>query len=169
MDTVATIPTGAMAERWKWTSFVIWGLFCGAIYYPLFGAWTCGACLGSVGMALHHKICHTLGGSFHLPHAQTHTVILPHATAYNERAVSAELQPVAELLGAARASEGLWTLAKSLGAPMTLSSWASRRRTSIARSRSMENAYWNPQPVVAHELRRLLENAFRGRPPGTAF
>ncbi len=42
MDTVATIPTGAMAERWKWGSFVIWGLFCGAIYYPLFAAWTWG-------------------------------------------------------------------------------------------------------------------------------
>jgi ammonium transporter, Amt family len=42
MDTVATIPTGAMAERWKWKSFVQWGLFCGAIYYPLFGAWTWG-------------------------------------------------------------------------------------------------------------------------------
>jgi Amt family ammonium transporter len=42
MDTVATIPTGAMAERWKWRSFVVWGLFCGAVYYPLFGAWTWG-------------------------------------------------------------------------------------------------------------------------------
>lgn len=42
MDTVATIPTGAMAERWKFKSFIIWGFFCGAIYYPLFGAWTWG-------------------------------------------------------------------------------------------------------------------------------
>jgi ammonium transporter, Amt family len=42
MDTVATIPTGSMAERWKWNSFVIWGLFCGAFYYPLFAAWTWG-------------------------------------------------------------------------------------------------------------------------------
>ena len=42
MDTVATIPTGSMAERWKWKSFVIWGLFCGALYYPLFAAWTWG-------------------------------------------------------------------------------------------------------------------------------
>ncbi len=42
MDTTATIPTGAMAERWKWKSFVGWGLFCGALYYPLFGAWTWG-------------------------------------------------------------------------------------------------------------------------------
>jgi ammonia channel protein AmtB len=42
MDTVATIPTGAMAERWKWKAFVGWGLFCGALYYPIFAAWTWG-------------------------------------------------------------------------------------------------------------------------------
>ncbi|MFM8794276.1 MAG: ammonium transporter [Acidimicrobiales bacterium] len=42
MDTVATIPTGSMAERWKWSSFVVWGVFCGAVYYPLFAAWTWG-------------------------------------------------------------------------------------------------------------------------------
>jgi Amt family ammonium transporter len=42
MDTVATIPTGSMAERWKWSSFTVWGVFCGAIYYPLFAAWTWG-------------------------------------------------------------------------------------------------------------------------------
>ncbi len=42
MDTTATIPTGSMAERWKWKSFIVWGLFCGAIFYPLFGAWTWG-------------------------------------------------------------------------------------------------------------------------------
>jgi Amt family ammonium transporter len=42
MDTTATIPTGSMAERWKWNSFVVWGLFCGAFYYPLFAAWTWG-------------------------------------------------------------------------------------------------------------------------------
>jgi Amt family ammonium transporter len=42
MDTTATIPTGSMAERWKWKSFVGWGLFCGALYYPIFGGWTWG-------------------------------------------------------------------------------------------------------------------------------
>ena len=42
MDTTATIPTGSMAERWKFKSFILWGLFCGAVYYPLFGAWTWG-------------------------------------------------------------------------------------------------------------------------------
>jgi len=42
MDTTATIPTGAMAERWKWKAFVGWGLFCGAIFFPIFGGWTWG-------------------------------------------------------------------------------------------------------------------------------
>ncbi len=42
MDTTATIPTGGMAERWKWKAFVGWGLFCGAIYYPIFAGWTWG-------------------------------------------------------------------------------------------------------------------------------
>jgi len=54
MDTTATIPTGAMAERWKWNSFVLWGLFCGAIYYPLFGAWTWGGgWLAKLGVTMH--------------------------------------------------------------------------------------------------------------------
>ena len=47
----------------------------------LYGAWACGTCLGSVGMALHHKLCHVLGGTFDLPHAETHAVVLPHAVA----------------------------------------------------------------------------------------
>lgn len=54
MDTTATIPTGAMAERWKWKAFVGWGLFCGAIYYPLFGAWTWGGgWMSQLGNSLH--------------------------------------------------------------------------------------------------------------------
>jgi ammonium transporter, Amt family len=54
MDTTATIPTGAMAERWRWKSFVAWGLFVGAIYYPLFGAWTWGGgWLAKLGNSLH--------------------------------------------------------------------------------------------------------------------
>ncbi len=54
MDTTATIPTGAMAERWKWKAFVGWGLFVGAIFYPLFGAWTWGGgWLAKLGNSLH--------------------------------------------------------------------------------------------------------------------
>ena len=50
----------------------------------LYGSWLCGACLGATTMSLHHKLCHALGGTLNLPHAQTHTVVLPHALAFNQ-------------------------------------------------------------------------------------
>ena len=68
----------------------------------LYGAWLSGICLGAVGMALHHKLCHTLGGSFNLPHAETHTVILPHALAYNAPAVPDAMARIATALGVRR-------------------------------------------------------------------
>jgi Amt family ammonium transporter len=42
MDTAATIPTGAMAERWKFTSFVIFSLIVGALIYPIYANWVWG-------------------------------------------------------------------------------------------------------------------------------
>ena len=66
----------------------------------LYGAWLCGTCLGAVGMALHHKICHTLGGAFGLPHAETHAVMLPHALAYNLPAAEDAGQRLARALNA---------------------------------------------------------------------
>jgi alcohol dehydrogenase class IV len=136
----------------------------------LFGAWVCGACLGAVGMALHHKLCHILGGSFGLPHAETHSVILPHATAYNERAAQVELRAVADLLGKPTAAASLWAFSDSLSAPMTLASLGFRE-SDIDRAVEivLESPYWNPQPLVAGELRQLLENAWVGRPPATGF
>jgi len=51
MDAAATIPTGAMAERWKFVPFCIWGAFCSMLLYPIFGNWVWGggwlATLGS--------------------------------------------------------------------------------------------------------------------------
>ncbi len=76
--------------------------------------------LGSVSMALHHKLCHVLGGSFNLPHAETHTVILPHATAYNALGADAAMARIARALGAPTAAGGLFDLAKRLGAPTSL-------------------------------------------------
>ena len=52
----------------------------------LYGAWLCGIVLGSAGMALHHKLCHVLGGTYNLPHAETHSIVLPHAVSYNSSA-----------------------------------------------------------------------------------
>lgn len=132
----------------------------------LYGAWLCGTVLGSVGMALHHKLCHTLGGSFDLPHAETHSVILPHAIAYNEAAAARELGPVAEIFGAASAGLALHDFAVRMKAPLSLRDLGMKeadldRATEIA----LQNPYWNPRPVEAKALRRLLQNAWDGAAP----
>lgn len=130
------------------------------------GAWACGTVLGRVGMALHHKLCHTLGGSLNLPHAETHAIILPHATAYNLPAASSELAPVAEMYGDEDAAQGLWTFAKSLGAPTALKDLGVAeadldRMAELATT----NPYWNPREITKHGIRALLGRAWEGAAP----
>jgi hypothetical protein len=86
----------------------------------LYAAWLCGTCLGATTMSLHHKLCHTLGGTFNLPHAETHTVVLPYVLAYNAQAAPAALAAVAEALAAADAAQALWEFTGALGAPRSL-------------------------------------------------
>ena len=71
----------------------------------LYGAWLCGTVLGAITMGLHHKLCHTLGGSFNLPHAETHTIVLPHALAYNAQAAPEAMQRIRRALGGASYGE----------------------------------------------------------------
>jgi|SRR5579871_4421991 len=132
----------------------------------LFGAWLCGSCLGSVGMGLHHKLCHVLGGSFDLPHAETHTVILPHAASFNALAAPEALERVARALGAAEAGGGLFDLARKLDAPTTLKS-IGMSQSDLDRAAELATAapYWNPRPVDRGSIRALLDDAFYGRRP----
>jgi alcohol dehydrogenase class IV len=132
----------------------------------LYGAWACGTCLGAVGMALHHKLCHTLGGSFDLPHAETHAVVLPHAAAYNASAAPAAMATVARALGAADAPRGLFDLARRLGAPAGLGELGMKRADlDRAADLAVATPYPNPRAVERDAIRALLENAFAGRPP----
>ncbi|MET0189743.1 MAG: maleylacetate reductase, partial [Pseudonocardia sediminis] len=85
------------------------------------GAWLAGWCLASATMSLHHKLCHTLGGTLDLPHAQTHTVVLPHALAYNSPAAPEAVAALSRALGGpADPARELWQLAGRLGAPRSL-------------------------------------------------
>jgi maleylacetate reductase len=129
----------------------------------LYGAWLCGICLGSVGMALHHKLCHTLGGMFDLPHAETHAVILPHAMRYNMKAVPTAAAKVARALGAADAAKGLQDLARRVGAPVSLKEIGmAAEGIEPALAQAMSNPIWNPEPLVEARIRELLERAFHG-------
>jgi alcohol dehydrogenase class IV len=132
----------------------------------LYGAWLCGAVLGSVAMALHHKLCHVLGGTFNMPHAETHTVILPHATAYNAAASGDAMNRIRRALGTRDAAGGLFDLAQSLGAPLTLKELGlALDSLEKAADIAVTNSYPNPRPLERAAIRALLEDAFNGQRP----
>jgi maleylacetate reductase len=132
----------------------------------LYGAWLCGVCLGSVGMALHHKLCHTVGALFDLPHAETHTVLLPHTAAYNAPATTDAMARVSRALGAASAAEGLFRLSEQLQVPRSLAEIGMPEDgVDRAAELAMKNPYWNPRPIEQAGLRNLLARAWRGQQP----
>jgi maleylacetate reductase len=128
----------------------------------LYGAWLCGAVLGSVGMSLHHKLCHTLGGTFNLPH----TIVLPHVLAYNRDAAPAAMRRIARALHADDAAQGVFDLAREHGTPIALKEiGVTVRDLDVALDLALKNPYWNARPVERAPLRALLEAAFEGRRP----
>ncbi len=138
----------------------------GARADALFGAWVCGACLGAVGMSLHHKLCHVLGGAFGLPHAETHTVILPHAAAYNAAGAPIAIGRVARALGADHAAQALFDLAATNGAPTSLREIGmSYSDLDGAAEAAVKSPYWNPRPIERNAIRKLLDDAYNGRRP----
>lgn len=134
----------------------------------LYGAWLCGTVLGHVGMALHHKLCHTLGGSFNLPHAETHTIVLPHALAYNAKAAPQAMQRIARALGGASAAQAVYDLAKNNGAPVALKDIGMQEADlDKACDIALQNQYPNPRPLERVAIRQLFQDAFEGvRPRG---
>jgi maleylacetate reductase len=134
----------------------------------LYGAWLSGICLGAVGMALHHKLCHTLGGSFNLPHAETHTVILPHALAYNAPAAPEAMTRIAGALGVPDAAPGLHDLARKLAAPTSLREIGMPESgIDQAADLAVKNPYWNPRTIEREAIRELIARAWRGDAPPT--
>ena len=132
----------------------------------LYGAWLCGTVLGQVGMALHHKLCHALGGGFDLPHAETHAVILPHAIAFNFSAAQELLEPLNGIFGGPSPGRALRTFAEETGAPLALKDFGlARDDLDRAADLAAEKPYWNPRPVGRDDVRALLQAAWEGAPP----
>ncbi len=132
----------------------------------LYGAWLCGVVLGNVGMALHHKLCHTLGGSFNLPHAEVHTVILPHAVAFNAPAIPQALERMERALHCSDAAGSLYDLARTNGAPYSLEEIGMRESDlDKAADIAVASPYWNPRPIEREGIRALLQRAFDGARP----
>jgi maleylacetate reductase len=128
-------------------------------------AWYCSTALGYVSMALHHKLCHVLGGSFGMPHAETHAVMIPHVTAFNAVAVGASFEPVRAVFGASPGA-GLHDFAQACGAPMSLKALGfDAANLDRAADIAMQNSYANPRVFDRAAIRALLENAYDGIRP----
>ncbi|OWT56159.1 maleylacetate reductase [Candidimonas nitroreducens] len=139
----------------------------------LYGAWLCGTVLGNVGMALHHKLCHVLGGTFNLPHAETHTVVLPHAIAFNAQSAPDAMRRIQRALGvdaSTSAAAALFDLARDNGAPVALQELGALTEADMAKAADLVvNApYWNPRQIDATQradILGLLLDAYHGNRP----
>jgi alcohol dehydrogenase class IV len=132
----------------------------------LYGAWLCGVCLGSVGMALHHKLCHTLGGTFNLPHAETHAIVLPHALAYNTSTVSDIVERLARALGTGVPASKIYQLSNELGIGGGLRTLGMPEDgIDQAADLAIMSPYWNPRPIERDAVRELIARAWAGEPP----
>jgi len=132
----------------------------------LYGAWLCGIVLGSAGMALHHKLCHVLGGSFNLPHAETHSIVLPHAVRYNQAAAPDAMARIEKAIQAKDAAAGIFDLEKKLGLPLRLADIGMKEADLERAARiATEAPYPNPRKVEYAPVLELLRNAYEGRKP----
>ncbi len=132
----------------------------------LYGASMAGGALGTGITGLHHRLCHTFGGTFNTPHAETHAILLPHSVAYNAAATAEGTRKVATAMGVENAAVGIHELAKTLGAPTALSEIGIREADlDKAVEVTLEKPFNNPEPVSAERLRKLLYNAYHGHSP----
>ncbi|MCG8505175.1 MAG: maleylacetate reductase [Sphingomonadales bacterium] len=137
----------------------------GARTGALYGAWLAGLTLGMSGVALHHKLCHALGGTLDLPHAETHSVMLPYSLAFNAPAIPAAMARLQRVLGPAPV-ESLLQLNSELGAPRSLAE-IGMKRGDIPKvvDAAMKQKYNNPRRYTKTDLEDLLDRAVRGLPP----
>ncbi|MFJ5032953.1 maleylacetate reductase [Streptomyces sp. NPDC088560] len=130
----------------------------------LYAAWLCGACLGATTMGLHHKLCHVLGGTFGLPHAQTHTVVLPYALAHNAPAVPQAMAALDRALDTHDSPRALRDLSVGLGAPRSLAELGLKEGDlAVAAEQVAGLPYANPRTVTAEGVLGVLRAAFEGR------
>ncbi|MGW5150634.1 maleylacetate reductase [Rhodococcus koreensis] len=132
----------------------------------LYGAWLSGACLGVTTMSLHHKLCHILGGTFDLPHADVHTIVLPHVLAFNLAEAPAAAAALSSALGSDDPAGALHALNQQLGVARSLQDLGMPvDGIETVVDQVSGNPYANPREVTADAIRRIVGNAFAGVEP----
>jgi maleylacetate reductase len=131
----------------------------------LYGSWLAGMTISTTSVALHHKLCHVLGG-FGLPHAETHSIVLPHAMRYNQDAAPEAMARIRKSLGGQEAAKGLYELERQLGLPMRLADIGMKEADLERAARlAVEAPYPNPRKVEYAPVLALLRDAYEGRRP----
>ena len=134
--------------------------------HALYGAHLAGLVLSTAGTALHHRICHVLGGRYALPHAETHAVLLPHSVAFNAQAAAHATARIAAALRAPDAASAIWDLERTLGLPASLAELGLRAGDIAPAARDVAaSPVANPSAVTQAGVARLLDDALEGRPP----
>ena len=131
----------------------------------LYGAWLCSSCLGSANMSIHHKLCHTLGGSFNLPHAETHTAVLPHALAYNAPKVPDSMAALADAFPESQgdAIRGLNAILAQLPVKRAAKDFGMKEEDiNKAADIAASNPYWNPRAIEREPIRELIRRVWAG-------
>lgn len=134
----------------------------------LYGAYLSGMALGATAAAFHHKICHVLGGTFNLVHADSHSVVLPHAIAFNAPALPAEMRLLAEALHTDPddTAGALWDLAVASNVPTSLEQLGLQHDDlGEAARRATAEITNNPRPFDESDMLGLLQRAFTGERP----
>lgn len=136
----------------------------------LYGAHLCGIALQKSKMGLHHKLAHVLGGSFNLPHAKVHTILLPFSVYFNREHAPDAMAKLQQALGADDAAAALFDLIRKLGAPYALRQLAFTPKdidtaTELIADPARLALYSNPRPIEADAVADLLLDAFHGRRP----
>jgi alcohol dehydrogenase class IV len=132
----------------------------------LYGAWLCGLALNGSSMGLHHQLCHVLGGSFNLPHADTHAIVLPYVVAYNTAAAPAAMARTARALEANDAAAGVYSLGLQLGIPRSLKDIGMPiDGLDKVADLVLAKPYPNPAAITRTAIRRLLQDAYDGINP----
>ncbi|MEU6377008.1 maleylacetate reductase [Streptomyces sp. NPDC046909] len=132
----------------------------------LYGAWLCGAALGATTMGLHHKLCHVLGGTFGLPHAETHTVVLPYALAYNAPAAPEAMAALGRALDADDVPGAVRDLAAGAGVPRSLAELGlAEADLAVAARMAVGQAYPNPREITEEGVLDVLRAAYEGDRP----
>ena len=132
----------------------------------LYGGMLSGYCVTLAGIAIHHKLCHVLGGHHGIPHGESNSVVLPYAVAYNETAAPQAMEHIKRAMGTTSASGGIFDFASEIKVPKSLKELGMNvEDLDIAAEETVKTTPYNPKPVDIKSVREMLQQAYEGIRP----